>query len=101
MTMRAVPCAPVRGAAWACPRSVLRGGEGDRGDRFVAVLVVGQGAAARVRLGRAGCQVGETQRVNRERRRRVHGHGDVVVLDFLTKVPLLDSRWGVLGRVGA
>lgn len=48
MTMRAVPCAPVRGAAWACPRSVLRGGEGDRGDRFVAVLVVGHGAAARV-----------------------------------------------------
>lgn len=40
------------------------------------------------------------QPLNREGRRRVDGDGDVVVLDFSTKVPLLDSRWGVLGHVG-
>ena len=44
--------------------------------------------------------VRDIQPLNREGRRRVNGHSNVVVPDFVTEVNLLDSRWGVLGRVG-
>ena len=62
VTTRVVPCAPVRGAAWACPRSVLRGDERDARDRLVPLIVIGDGDSARVILSVTSCRIARFQR---------------------------------------